>query len=110
MGQTAHQPPTYVSGQESIGKNSQKESNIKMSRSKETLRQAPQNIGKWFAGHLIRQREGGSKPTVFCSLSKNPKPIGIRAGGFTGGSPEVDSASDFSIGQAGGAIPCHSVT
>jgi len=41
MGQTAHQPPTYVKGEESIGKNSQEESHIKMYRSKETLRQAP---------------------------------------------------------------------
>jgi len=53
----------------------------------------------------MHQWEGGGKTTVVCSLSKNPKAIGIRAGGFTGGSPEVDGASDFSMGQAGGAIP-----
>jgi len=75
-----------------------------MYRSKESLPQAPLNKGKRFAGHLMRQREGGSKTTVVCSLSKNPKPIGIRAGGFTGGSPDVDGASDISMGQGGGAI------
>jgi len=105
MGQTAHQPPTYVNGEERIGKNPPEESNINMYRSKKPLRQAPQNKRKRFAGHRIRQREGGSKTTVFCSLRKNPKANGLRAGGFTGSGPDVDGASDVTMGQGGGAIP-----
>ena len=38
MGLTAHQPPAYTNGEESIGKPNTKKTNIKMYGSKETLR------------------------------------------------------------------------
>jgi len=46
MGLTAHHPPAYTNGEESIGKPNTKKTNITMYRSKETLQQAPQNKRK----------------------------------------------------------------